>query len=79
MSEETDPLEILDEATRAYRATETAHKEARDATIAAALGALAAGKRPTDVAARSPFTDAYIRRVARERGIAPAKKGKTVD
>lgn len=76
MSRERDPLDVLDEATRHYRQTEEAHKEARDAAITAVVAALKAGKRPTDVAARSPFTDAYVRRVAREHGVEPARKGK---
>lgn len=75
MSDEKDLLEVLDEATRAYLDTEAAHKTARDSAIAAVVAALKAGKRPTDVAARSPFTDAYVRRVAREHGVGPRKKG----
>ncbi len=75
MSEEKDPLEVLDEATRAYLDTEATHKAARDAAIGAVVAALKAGKRPTDVATRSPFTDAYVRRVAREHGVEPRKRG----
>jgi hypothetical protein len=33
------------------------------------LAALRAGERPTDVAAKSPFTEAYVRKLARENGI----------
>ncbi|MER7813812.1 hypothetical protein [Streptomyces sp. NPDC096153] len=68
-----DPLEQLDKATSRYRETEAAHDEARDAAIAAVLDALRAGRRPTDVVNRSPFTAAYVRRVARENGIGPAR------
>lgn len=71
MNEDQDPLDVLDEHTRQYRLTEKAHDDARERVIAAVLAALRAGKRPTDVAARSPFTDTYVRRVARENGIAP--------
>jgi len=65
----------LDQATRRYRKTEQAHSIARDAAIQAALAALRAGQRPTDVADRSPFTAAYVRRLAREHGIEAAKPG----
>lgn len=75
MSEEKSPLDALAEATRRYRRTETAHEEARRVVTAAVLDALRAGERPTDVAERSPFTDAYIRRFARENGIEPRRKG----
>jgi hypothetical protein len=70
-----DPLGRLDEATSRYRKTETAHEHAREATIAAALDALRAGERPTDVVGRSPFTAAYIRRLARQAGIEGARPG----
>ncbi|MGW1463829.1 hypothetical protein ACWCPT_05675 [Streptomyces sp. NPDC002308] len=70
-----DELEALDQATSRYAETETAHAEARTAAIEAALTALRAGKRPTDVADRSPFTPAYIRRIARDAGIEPARPG----
>lgn len=69
MTDEMDPLELIDASTARYRETEKAHEEARQAVVNAVLNALRAGKRPTDVAGRSPFTDSYIRRVARENGI----------
>lgn len=80
MSEETPPptpLALLDECTARYRETENAHEQARQDVIAAALAALTARERPTDVAEHSPFTDAYIRRLARENGIKaqPRSKG----
>jgi len=80
MTEETPPLAPLarlDDATARYRQTEDAHEQARQAVIAAALDALKARERPTDVAEHSPFTDAYIRRLARENGIKaqPRSKG----
>lgn len=70
-----NPLTRLDEATAHYRETEKAHDEARDAAVAAVVEALRAGERPTDVTSRSPFTAAYVRRIARENGIEPAKPG----
>lgn len=71
-----DPLAALDASTARYRETELAHEESRTAVIADVVSALKAGKRPTDVVAHSPFTDAYVRKIARENGIEPAKKGK---
>jgi hypothetical protein len=70
-----DELEALDQATTRYRQTEAAHKEARLRAIAAVVAALKADKRPTDVVNRSPFTAAYVRTIARENGIEPAKPG----
>lgn len=70
-----DPMTKLDKATARYRETEAAHSAARDAAVEAVVNALEAGERPTDVTARSPFTAAYIRRIARENGIEPAKPG----
>jgi hypothetical protein len=69
MTDDTSPLALLDEATERYRQTEEAHEESQRAVVAAALAALRAGERPTDVAQHSPFTDSYIRRIARENGI----------
>lgn len=70
--DDMDALDALVESTRRYRETERAHEQARGELIRCIVAALRAGKRPTDVAARSPFTDAYVRRVARENGI-PAR------
>lgn len=70
-----DPMTNLDQATARYRETEEAHDKARDAAAAAVVEALRAGERPTDVTNRSPFTAAYVRRIARENGIEPAKPG----
>lgn len=64
-----DPMEQLDKATGQYRETEKAHKDARDAAVTAVVEALRAGKRPTEVTNRSPFTAAYVRRIARDNGI----------
>lgn len=64
-----DVIEELEEATQRYRQTEAAHEEARRRVAAAVLAALRSGERPTDVAAKSPFTETYVRRMARENGI----------
>ncbi len=75
MTDDTSPLALLDASTARYRQTEQAHEEARQEVVAAALAALRAGERPTDVAEHSPFTDSYIRRIVRENGIAAQPPG----
>lgn len=70
-----DPMTKLDKATARYRETEAAHDESREAATEAVVEALRAGERPTDVTARSPFTAAYVRRIARDNGIEPARPG----
>ncbi|MFJ4653901.1 hypothetical protein ACIP5Y_21770 [Nocardia sp. NPDC088792] len=71
----TAEMERLTTATRTYRRLADRAEEARKEVLDAALGALRAGERPTDVADGSPFTPAYIRRIARENGIEPAAPG----
>jgi len=71
-----NPREALTAATARYRETEAAHDAARQAAVDAVVAALRAGERPTDVTADSPFTAAYVRRIARENGIEPPKRGK---
>jgi hypothetical protein len=66
---EPDEQELVGRTTRRYAQTGTEHEQARQASIAAVLAALRARKRPTDVADRSPFEAAYVRRLARENGI----------
>lgn len=61
-----EALEKLDLAARRFRRTKKAHDESREAAAKAVLDARAAGARPTDVAARAPFTDTYVRRIVRE-------------
>jgi hypothetical protein len=58
-----------------YRETETVHEKARAKLIAVVVEALKDGERPTDVTSWSPFTPAYIRRLAREHGIAGRPPG----
>lgn len=70
-----EALDKLDAATRRFRRTKKTHDEAREAAVAAVVAALKADARPTDVADRSPFTDTYVRRVAREHGIEPKRRG----
>lgn len=62
-------------ATRRYRETEAAHEDARRDVIAAALAALREGVGPSEVERLSPFTSAYLRKLAREEGIPPAAPG----
>ncbi|MBG0818189.1 hypothetical protein [Planomonospora sp. ID82291] len=70
-----DPLDALDASTRRYRETEAEHEKSRTAVIADVVAALKAGQRPTDVVKHSPFTDAYVRRLAREHGIEAKPRG----
>ncbi len=64
-------LTALDAATARYRELEKAHDE----VVAAIVAALKADAMPTEVANRSPFTAAHVRKLAREAGIPPAKPG----
>ncbi|MFG2043144.1 hypothetical protein [Dactylosporangium sp. NPDC048998] len=77
MSDEpaVDARDELAGATKRYRRTETAHEQARQEAIAAVVAALKAGVPPTEVERLSPFTGAYIRKVARDHGIPPAPPG----
>jgi hypothetical protein len=70
-----EALAELEAETRRFRRTDKAHTVQREATVAAVVTALRAGARPTDVAKRSPFSDRYVRDVAREHGLAPRRKG----
>jgi hypothetical protein len=64
-----DELDAVSQTTRHYEQTGAEHERSRLASIAAVLAALRAGKRPTEVIARSPFKEAYVRRLARQDGI----------
>ncbi|MEQ4207319.1 hypothetical protein ABN028_11830 [Actinopolymorpha sp. B17G11] len=66
-----EPRQRITATTRRYVASAEAHAADRRAVIEACLAALRAGVPPTEVAALSPFTAAYIRRLARENGIPP--------
>jgi hypothetical protein len=71
----TDARSALAAATRRYERTEAAHEEARREAIEAVLAALRGGVGPTEVERLSPFTAAYVRKLARENGIPPAPPG----
>lgn len=71
----TDPRAVLINATKRYRQTEATHTEARQAAIEAVLAALRADVPPTEVERLSPFSGAYIRKIARENQIPPASPG----
>ena len=61
--------QAIRDATRRYRQTEKAHERAREEVISAVVKALESGERPTDVTNWSPFTAAYVRKLARQHGI----------
>ena len=65
----------LSAATTRYRRTEAAHEAARTALIAAVVAALRDGISPTDVERLSPFSGAYIRKLARDNGVPAARPG----
>lgn len=60
--------------TRELKRSECRNDQRRDALIAAIVMALAAGERPTDVTNASPFSAAYVRRLAKAAGIPPATR-----
>ena len=55
--------------TERYGRTGEAHESARAELVTAVLAALRDGEPPTEVAAWSPFTETYVRRLARTNGI----------
>jgi hypothetical protein len=78
MTEKDDTKEALERLTaarEAYKATEAAHERAREEALMAVVVALKAGATPGAVTAAGPFTDAYVRKIARDNGIGPAKRG----
>ena len=62
-------LEAVEAGTRRYHETEADHERSREAVTASVLAALRGGERPTDTAAKSPFTGTYVRKLARDNGI----------
>lgn len=68
-------LDALDEATREYLAAQETLEKAQESVVKAVVAALQDGQRPTDVVDHSPFKAAYVRRLARQAGIEPAKPG----
>jgi hypothetical protein len=78
MANPPDPqtaLTELDAATRQYEADRLAFETSRQRTVDTVVAALKAGALPSEVARRSPFTDTYVRRLAREAGIPPSPPG----
>ena len=61
----------LAEEARRYRRAAAAKEAASQAAIGHALALLRAGVAPSEVTRLSPFTDSYIRKLARENGIPP--------
>lgn len=70
-----EALARLSEARKRYEATEAAHARAREEALIAVVAALKAGVSPGAVEAQGPFTGAYVRKIARENGVAPATPG----
>ncbi|GAB7040717.1 MULTISPECIES: hypothetical protein [Catenuloplanes] len=70
-----DERDALTAATRQYEQTEVAHESARQQAIQAVLDALRVGIGPAEVERLSPFSGAYIRKLARENGIPAAPPG----
>ena len=64
-----DELEAVARDTARYRETGAAHEQSRAAVTASVLAAMRARRRPTVVAAASPFTETYVRKLARKHGI----------
>jgi hypothetical protein len=61
--------ETIKAGTERYARTGEAHESARAELVTAVLTALRDGEPPTEVAAWSPFTETYVRRLARTNGI----------
>jgi hypothetical protein len=70
-----EALERLLVAAAKYDETKAAHEDAREQAAEAVVAALKAGATPTQVTRDSPFTDAYVRKIARDAGVAPSKPG----
>jgi hypothetical protein len=70
-----EELDVLIAATRKYHRAKRNFDAAKQEVVDAMLTALRAGASPGDVAEGSPFTPAYVRRIAKEAGIPPAPPG----
>lgn len=75
---ETDPrvaaaLAVVDQTARVYDRAKAAYEKAAKTAMSAALDALRVGAGPAEVARRSPFEAAYIRRKARDANIPRAE------
>lgn len=73
--ETKEALGRLAAARARYTETEAAHEAARAELISAVVDALKASAGPTVVSRTSEFTEAYVRKIARENDIGPAKPG----
>lgn len=65
----SDDLDAIETAARKYRRAEKAHETARAEVVACVIAALRSGAAPGKVAKMSPFTDAYVRKLARANSI----------
>jgi hypothetical protein len=69
--EQAEALAAMDRSKPRYERAAKAMKEASDQALGDALAALRAGVKPAEVGRHSPFTDSYLRRLARDNGIEP--------
>jgi len=67
--EQEAAIAAQDASTRRYERTAKAHDESGAQSRSDALASLRLGVPPTVAARHSPFTAAYLRRIAREAGI----------
>jgi hypothetical protein len=74
--DQRDHETALKASTARYDRTAAAHEEARRTSAADVIAALRGGMKPTRVAELSPFTATHVRKLARDAGIPPARKGK---
>lgn len=70
-----DEMDTLRQATERLNQLDEKMTDARNDTYAAVVAALRAGHTPTDVTNASPYTAAYVRKIARQNGIEPATRG----
>lgn len=65
----------LRDCSETYERTRAERESARAAVNEVIIEALESGATPTEVNKLSPFTPAYVRRIAKEAGVAPRPKG----
>lgn len=70
-----DEMDTLRQATKRLKRLDDDMTDARNDTYAAVIAALRAGHTPTEVTDASPYTAAYVRKIARQNGIEPATRG----
>jgi len=71
-----DELEAVTQTGRRWRSADKARDKARAEHFGAVIAALRAGQPPTEIAERSPFTAAHLRKIARDAGIPAATRQK---